>query len=276
VKTALLREGIRLAVGTLTILPTAPPKVVDRRTGSWAMTLAPLAGALLGLIAAAVLWLLTQGPFPGGPYVGISPVLASALTLALVVVLTRAMHLDGLADTADGLGSGKPAAAALDVMRRSDIGPFGVVTIVLTLLIQVAALSQLTAEGMGPLSVALGLVVSRLILPVVCSRGIAAARPDGLGQVVADSASRGQLFVALLLGTASIVLFFALASALTDVSGMVAGGMVAGAMAALLGLLAGSALCWWCVRRLGGVTGDVMGACVEVTFTAALVVLAVV
>ena len=264
-----MRDAIRLAVGTLTIVPTAPPNVVDRRVGSWAMTFAPLVGALLALVAGTVLWLLTQGAFGPGPYAGISPVLAAVLTVSLLVVLTRAMHLDGLADTADGLGSGRPAAAALEIMRNGDIGPFGVVTIVLTLLIQVADLAQLVAEGIGPLSVALALVVSRLVLPVVCSRGVPAARPEGLGQVVADSVGRAQLLLAVGLAAISVVALSALAGVLLDVA------IARPAALSVLGLLAGAALCWWCVRRLGGVTGDVMGACVEVTFTATLVVLTV-
>ena len=253
-----MRDAVRLAVGTLTIVPTAPPNVVDRRVGSWAMTFAPLVGALLALVAGTVLALLAQGS---------APLLAAALTVALLAVLTRAMHLDGLADTADGLGSGRPAAAALDIMRDGDIGPFGVVTIVLALLVQVAALAQLVAAGIGPLAVALALVVSRLVLPVVCSRGVRAARPEGLGQVVADSVGRGQLLLAVGLAAASVVVLSALAGVYLDVA------IVGPAAFSVLGLVAGGGLCWWYVRRLGGVTGDVMGACVEVTFTATLVVL---
>ena len=223
------------------------------------MTFAPLVGTLLALVAGTVLALLAD----------FSPLLSAVLTVALLGVLTRAIHLDGLADTADGLGSGRPTAAALDIMRSGDVGPFGVVTIVLTLLVQVAALAQLVAEGIGPLAVALALVVSRLVLPVVCSRGIPAARPEGLGQVVADSVGRGQLLLAVGVAAVSVVILSALASALLDVPTAGPG------LFSLLGLVAGGALCWWCVRRLGGVTGDVMGACVEVTFTATLVVLTV-
>ena len=69
--------------------------------------------------------------------------------MAALALLTRGLHLDGLADLADGLGSGQPAATALDIMRRSDIGPFGTVTLVLVLLTQVAALAHAEAEGDG-------------------------------------------------------------------------------------------------------------------------------
>ena len=68
-------------------------------------------------------------------------------------MLSRAIHLDGLADTADGLGSGRPPADALAIMRQSDVGPFGVATLVLTLLIQVSALATLASldEAVGGL-----------------------------------------------------------------------------------------------------------------------------
>jgi adenosylcobinamide-GDP ribazoletransferase len=235
------------------------------------MTFAPLVGAVLALVTGTVLAFLTQGLFFSGPWAAISPVLAAALTLALLAILTRAMHLDGLADTADGLGSGKSAVAALDIMRSGDVGPFGVITLVFTLLIQVAALAQLTSAGVGPLALALSLVVSRLVLPVVCSRGIPAARPEGLGQVVADSVGKGQLLLAIAFAGVSVVVLAVLTSVVLDVA---VDAIVGPSALSVLGLLAGGALCAWCVRRLGGVTGDVMGACVEVTFTATLVVLA--
>src|SRR5580698_4795532 len=73
--------------------------------------------------------------------------LAAALAIGTGAVATRALHLDGLADFADGLGSAKPAGQALDIMRRSDIGPFGVVTLILTLLIQVSALARAQERG---------------------------------------------------------------------------------------------------------------------------------
>ena len=78
---------------------------------------------------------------------GAGPLTASGLAVGSLALLTRGLHLDGLADLADGLASGKPAPAALDIMRRSDIGPLGVVTLVLTLLLQVAALSQAESAG---------------------------------------------------------------------------------------------------------------------------------
>ena len=193
-------DALRLAFGTLTVLPTPPPRVVDRRVGSWAMTLAPLVGLVLAVPAGLLLW-LAGGDRTATP--ALPPAPAAALTVALLAVLTRAMHLDGLADTADGLGSGKPAPQALEVMRKGDVGPFGVVTLVLVLLVQVLALAELVAEGHGVAALVPALVASRLVLPVACLRGVPAARRDGLGQAVAGTVSWGQLLLAVGLAAAA-------------------------------------------------------------------------
>ncbi|MGN6576682.1 MAG: adenosylcobinamide-GDP ribazoletransferase, partial [Nocardioides sp.] len=158
-------------------------------------------------------------------------------------------------------GSGRPAAAALEVMRRGDVGPFGVVAIVLVLLVQVTALAQLVAEGSGVAGLVAALVVSRLALPLACLRGVPSARPDGLGATVAGSVSWPLAGVAMLL-----------AAGPWAVLGL-AGFAVGGAVAAPAGLLAGAVVAAHAVRRLGGITGDVLGAVVEATFTAALIAL---
>lgn len=278
-----MADGLRLAVGTLSIVPTPVPGVVDRRSGAWAMTFAPLVGALLALAAVVLQILLGWGPNGDAAATGpllfprpASPLVTSALTVGLLALLTRGIHLDGLADTADGLGSGKPADAALAVMRRGDIGPFGVVTLVLVLLAQVAALADLLTLGRGPLAVTLALVVSRLVLPLVCSRRVPPARPEGLGRAVAGTVGPLHLLVAVALACAVAAPFAVVAPfGVAAPFGVVAGGVVVGGVA-VAALLTGAGLCWWAVRRLGGITGDVMGACVEVTFTVTLVVLAMV
>ena len=245
-----LGDAVRLAVGTLTVLPVRAP-VVDPVSAGRAMVLAPLVGLLLAVPAGVVTWL--------GPQADLSPALTAAFIVGLLALLTRAMHLDGLADTADGLGSGRPAAQALEVMRRGDVGPFGVVTLVLVLLVQVAALAQLVATGSGAVGLAAALVVSRLALPLACLHGVPSARPDGLGAAVAGSVSWPMAGVAVVLAVAPFLLL------------ALAGFAVGAAVAATVGLLGGAVVAAHAVRRLGGITGDVLGACVEATFTAALV-----
>ena len=120
--------GLRLSVTLLTVIPwrraadDAMPggdAAPTRAAAGAAMAWAPAVGLLLGVIASAVL-LLADHPLGAGPLT------ASGLAVASLALLTRGLHLDGLADLADGLASGKAAPAALDIMRRSDIGPLGV------------------------------------------------------------------------------------------------------------------------------------------------------
>lgn len=249
-------NALRMALGTLTILPVRAP-VVDRTTAGRAMVLAPLVGLLLALPVAVLLDLADSA---------LSPLLTAALAVGLLALLTRAMHLDGLADTADGLGSGRPAEQALEVMRRGDVGPFGVVTLLVVLLVQVAALSQLIVSGDGPLGVTTALVVSRLALPLACLRGIPSARAEGLGAAVAGSVSVPMALVVVALAFAPGLVLLAIGFE----------GSLSVLATAPLGLLAGLLVGWRAVRRLGGITGDVLGAIVEATFAATLVALCLV
>jgi adenosylcobinamide-GDP ribazoletransferase len=246
------------------------------------MVLAPVVGGLLAVPAGLLLLLLGWGASAssgdgllgrGGSAGHVPALLAATLVVGLLALLTRGMHLDGLADTADGLGSGRPAAAALEVMRRGDVGPFGVVTLMLVLLVQVLALGTLAERGLGVAGLCLALVVSRLALAVACSRGVPTARPDGLGHVVAGTVGPARLAASAALALVTLAALSLLSPGL-DAFGPAVLLRAAGASAVALG--AAALLVRRAVRRLGGVTGDVLGAAVEVTFTAALVVLVVV
>jgi adenosylcobinamide-GDP ribazoletransferase len=258
-------NGLRLAVTLLTVVPagdagTAP----DRRTAGAAMAWAPAVGLLLGVIAAAVL-LGADHPL------GLGPLAGAVLAVAALALLTRGLHLDGLADLADGLGSGKPAPAALDIMRRSDVGPLGTAALVLVLLTQVAALSQAEAAGAGrgPAALIAAVVTGRLAITWACRRGVPAARPGGLGALVAGTV-RPALAAAITLGT------LAAAVAAVVISATVLGEPIGWTLplAVVAGLAAAFALERHAVRRLGGITGDVLGALAEVAAAVALVVAA--
>jgi adenosylcobinamide-GDP ribazoletransferase len=259
-----VRDAWRLALGTLSVAPVRPPTQVDRRTAGRAMVLAPVVGLLLAAVLVGLLWLCR----------GLPPLLAATLAIALLTVLTRGIHLDGLADTADGLGSGRSGDEALLLMRRGDVGPFGVVTLVLVVLLQVTALAGLLPAGPTPL--VLALVTSRLALPLVCSSGIPAARPEGLGSTVAGSVSRAGLLLAVLLAAAvTSATWLTQGLALRTGPHPGAPGGLPSVVAVAVPLLLAWLLAVRCVRRLGGVTGDVLGACVEVAFAASLLVLTV-
>ncbi|MCX0243474.1 adenosylcobinamide-GDP ribazoletransferase, partial [Streptomyces drozdowiczii] len=178
--TSLNSHGLRFAFGTLTVLPVRVTRW-DREAARAGMLCAPLAGLAVGVLAAVPGALLLWG--------GAGPLLAAVASAAVPAALTRGLHLDGLADTADGLGSGKPADDALRIMKQSDIGPFGVITLLFVLLAQVAALQRLYADGwaQGAVAAVASAVVARLALTLASRRGVPAARPEGLGAAVAGT-----------------------------------------------------------------------------------------
>ena len=234
-------DGLRLAVTTLTVLPLRGGRV-DRATAAVAMSVAPLVGALLGLVLAAILWALA--------WAGAPALVAGGVTVAVAALLTRGLHLDGLADTVDALGSYRRGDAALEIMKKPDIGPFGVAAVTLTLVIQAAAIS--------PWAAVLAWTTGRLGVTLACRRGVPAARPDGLGALVA-----GTVPIGVTAGLTAVVA----AAAIWVVPGRPWQGPAVIAVALLAVLL----LVRHAVRRFGGITGDVLGAVVETATTVTLV-----
>ena len=286
------RDGLRLSVTLLSILPGsvipafhknveghapedggAPgPSGADARAGTGgpsrpaaaeAMVWAPLVGLVLGVIAAAVLYV-------SGHLLHTGSLVAAVLAVGTLAVLSRGLHLDGLADLADGLGSRRPADGALAVMRRSDIGPFGVVTLVLVLLIQVAGLTQADGSGRGVPAIIVAAVTGRLAITWACRRGVPPARPDGLGALVAASVApvTAVALIAVALAVTVGGVFLAAAVAAVPVEWILP-------VAVAAGLVAGAALAEHASRRLGGITGDVLGAVAETATAACLLVTAI-
>ncbi|MFF0734997.1 adenosylcobinamide-GDP ribazoletransferase [Streptomyces chartreusis] len=250
-------HGLRFAFGTLSVIPVRVSRW-DREAARGGMLCAPLVGVVLGCGAALLALALL--------FLGAGSLLAAVAAAAVPAALTRGLHLDGLADTADGLGSGKPAEDALRIMKQSDIGPFGVITLVFVLLAQVAALSRLYDDSWarGALATVVAAVAARLALTLAARTGVPAARPEGLGAAVAGVVPvRG-----------------AVAVALAVTGGAVAAGALLGtddlartALAVLAALAAAELLLRHCTRRFGGITGDVFGGLAETAATTALVVL---
>ena len=244
-----MTNAIRLALGTFTRVPVPPPTLVNRSVAGQAIALAPLTAALLALVCGIPL-LITYSQAPHA--------LLTIVSVALLAWLTRGMHLDGLADVADGLGSNKPAALALEIARKSDIGPFGVITIGLALALQICALTACLDHGQGFLGFALALFISRTALTWGCIKGWPAARSEGLGAMVAESTSLAVPIIWTALALVGSYLIF---------------GAVGGAATAI-GIISAIVLLNITKRRFGGVTGDVFGAMIEVSMTATIVVLA--
>lgn len=244
-------RGARLALGLLTVSPAGRVET-DRRTVRAALLLAPAVGLVLGALAwAAGAVVLARG---GGPLV------AAVASVATLAVATRGLHLDGLADVADGLGSARPAEAALEIMRKSDVGPFGVATLVLVLLLQVGVVAQAWEVDLAAPMLLLACLTGRLALLWACRSSVPAARPDGLGSLVAGAVPT--LWALLLTGAACLgVGIWSLHSdALAAANSVVS---------VLAGLAAATLLLRRALSRLGGMTGDVLGALVETATTAA-------
>ncbi|WP_237565343.1 adenosylcobinamide-GDP ribazoletransferase [Ornithinimicrobium cavernae] len=250
-----LRDGWRLALGTLTRIPVRPPEVVDRSVAGVAMLAAPLTAVPVAVGVAVLVWWGREGHLP--------PLAVGLLAVALLAWASRMLHLDGLSDTVDGLTASTDRARSLEVMRSGTAGPSGVVALVVVLGLQVVALASLTAQEWGPLLAAAAVVASRSSLALACVRGVPAARPDGLGAAVAGAVHPVASGLAWLV-TAGLVWAVAL------LPGFHLGGLLAPVLAAL-GVAVALRVA---VRRLGGVTGDVLGACVELSLAILLLGLA--
>jgi adenosylcobinamide-GDP ribazoletransferase len=247
-------DGLRLAVGTLTAVPVPAPVVIDGDVARSAMVLAPVAVLPLGIAGATVGAL--------GHLAGLPPLVAAALLIAVVALGSRGLHLDGLADTADGLSASYDGSRALEIMRRGNTGPMGAATLALVLLVQTAAAAAIVGRPWGAVAIGGLVCVSRLSLLISCVAGVPSARPDGLGRTVAGVVPR----VAAGVGAGVAAL---LASGLLVLTGSPWWlGVVAVAVAAAIC----GALVLRCTRRFGGITGDVLGAGIELTLAALLVV----
>lgn len=243
-------DAVKMAVGTLTTVRVPAPGVIDRRVAGGAMVLAPLAAVPLAAVAGLIVF--------AGEAIGLPALASAALALGAVALGSRGLHLDGLADTADGLGASYDRTRALDVMRRGDSGPTGVATLVFVLLVQVGALAGAISAGHGIAAAAVAVIAGRGVLSLCCARGVPSARPEGLGATVAGSVP-----------VVAAVMVFAVLAGLAALPAPWWRGPIAVALA----YLAASALLARCVQRLGGITGDVLGGCVEVAVAAALLTL---
>lgn len=242
-------RGLIVALGFLTRIPVPLRVFDDARARAASLAWYPPVGALIGALLCALAWVLPDD----------RPVLCAALLVVAWVALTGALHLDGLADSADAWVGGMAGtwderrARTLAIMKDPRSGPAGVTALVLMLIVKFAALASLPAAGwsalwLAPMLARMAATAAFLVTPYV--------RSGGMGTGLAD-APRIACAVALLCG----VLACALAGA-------------RGAMALACAFVVFALWRRACLQRLGGITGDTAGALVELVEAAVLVSLA--
>ncbi len=205
------------------------------RTLGQAVWAAPLAGLVVGALGGLV-YVVATG-------LGVSFLIAGALALAVTMLATGCLHEDGLSDVADGFGGGTTRERVLEIMRDSRIGTYGTVAVLMSVLLRWSALASLVDPSLVFWSLVAAHAASRAMLPAFMAL-LPPARTDGLG-AGAGSVSANEAYVSLAIGTAVLLVAIGL------------GGLIASAVLLALVFLGFRALC---MRRIGGQTGDTLGA----------------
>lgn len=248
-----VRDGLCLAFGTLTRIPVPPPRSVDARSARVAMLAAPIAAVPLAFGALLLMGVGSAARWP--------EMVTGLVVVGFLAWATRLLHADGLSDTVDGLTASYERARSLEVMRSGTSGPAGVVATIVALGIQAGMFGLASRQIETALVASACVVASRWALTLACTRPVPSARPQGLGAAVAGTVP----------GWAAVGTWLACAGGLW-LSLFAAGAPAAAFLAPIAVMVAVAAALRVAVRRLGGITGDVLGACVELALTVSLLV----
>ncbi len=220
-----------------------------------AIAMVPVAALVIGLLPALALL--------SAHALGLPPLLAALLAIVTLILVTGALHEDGLADCADGFGGGRTRERKLEIMRDSRIGTFGACALTTSIALRAAALDVVASRDMrlGAVVLIAAAVISRMtsLLPALA---LLPARPDGVGAAVGRPEPRS---IAVALGL-SLALFCGLLAASTSPARIALA--IATATIVALGMCA---LAW---RQIGGQTGDVGGATQQIVEVAVYLVFA--
>ena len=244
-------SDLKICVGVLTRLPVFIGVAPEDFSISEASRFFPIVGALVGLIAGVVLLLFSWFDF--------SSAILALLALLTMTLVTGALHEDGLADTFDGLGGGTTREQKLSIMRDSQIGSYGVIALLFSFGLRWAALTEITEMGIDVVMLALvaTAAASRAALPAVM-HFIPVAREDGLS-ADAGKPSFDRAMMAFLIGIAFLLLLLGFRPTIVAIG---------------LSVLVAGLFVYFVATRLGGQTGDVLGATqqiIEATILLALV-----
>jgi adenosylcobinamide-GDP ribazoletransferase len=234
-----MKTTFPLALTFLTKLPWPWPGPADESALARSMFWFPWVGALLGLAFWGA-WTALIKILPGPA--------AAGFLIAFTVWITGGLHLDGLADTADGLGGGRTPAEALTIMKDSRVGAFGVISLIVALLLKFSLFLSFATTAGATGALLLYPVISRWAMVLLAYLSPYARPEGGLGQAMTKRVS-GRILAGASFSTGVLALVIMSASGL-----MLLG--VAG-LAVWLG-----SLCF--KKRLGGITGDILGATNEV------------